>query len=407
MKKLLEIKIKNCDTLKLIKRDKSKFYYAKFYVGKGRRKDGYLFLSLKTSNKTNAIKKAKEVWFDFISKNKLTKKNDDSSVAVYVKKVAPELTFDYFFNKCHIDSLEQESSGGLFKGTSHSRKFKYDNCIKHFIGQKSVKDIDTNDLDKIKKSLLNKNLELKTIKGYFTLVKHALNKALELNAIDKILRMPIIKLGKRNPYQPYSKEEVNQITEELRRISKTDKSYGHYNEVADIVNFLYFVPLRPGKEFLSLQHKDVKLIDSVHGKILIIDPPHRKVAQNTQPIPSHPIARDIYLNRICKRYPNETGKEYLFFNKDPKRRTLQKKIYKIFRKVTKSLGIYEVAGSKRNRPLYSIRTANFIETYAKSGNAELLARIGNTSINMLDRSYLQKFSSSKLVEVYQKLYSVK
>ena len=81
-------------------------------------------------------------------------------------------------------------------------------------------------------------------------------------------------------------------------------------------------------------------------------------------------------------------------------------IYKIFRKVTNRLGLYEVADSKRNRPLYSIRSANFIETYAKSGNAELLARIGNTSTNMLNRSYLQKFSSSKLVEVYQKLYSV-
>jgi len=407
MKKLLQIKIKNCDTLKLIKRDKSKFYYMKFYVSKKIRKNGYFILSLKTSNKTDAIKKAKEVWFDFISNNKLTKKNDDSSVAVYVKKVAPEMTFDYFFHKYHSDMLENENSGDIYKGTAHSKKFKYDNCIKSFIGHKSVKDIGTDDLDKIKLSLMQQNKEQKTIKGYFTVVIKTLEKALELNAIDRILKMPKIKLGKRHPYQPYSKEEINQITSELRKIAKLDKSYGHYNEIADIVNFLYFVPLRPGKEFLSLQHKDVRFLSSIHGKILIIDPPHRKIAQNNQPIPSHPIAKDIYLNRICKRYPNETGKEYLFFNNDPKRRTLQKKIYKIFRKVTNSLGLYEVADSKRNRPLYSIRTANFIETYAKSGNAELLARIGNTSTNMLNRSYLQKFSSSKLVEVYQKLYSVK
>ena len=43
MKKLLQIKIKNCDTLKLIKRDKSKFYYMKFYVSKKIRKNTALW----------------------------------------------------------------------------------------------------------------------------------------------------------------------------------------------------------------------------------------------------------------------------------------------------------------------------------------------------------------------------
>ena len=64
----------------------------------------------------------------------------------------------------------------------------------------------------------------------------------------------------------------------------------------------------------------------------MIDPPHRKVEENNQPIPSHPIAREIYEKRICNRYPNDTGNEYLFFNNETKRgrnlfKTLSSKKY--------------------------------------------------------------------------------
>ena len=98
--------------------------------------------------------------------------------------------------------------------------------------------------------------------------------------------------------------------------------------------------------------------------------------------------------------------KYLFFNHEKNRETLQRKIGKIFVKISRKLGLYDVnKNSKRHRPLYSLRASNFIETYAKSGNLDLIAKVGNTSTNMLNSRYLQKFSEQKIVEIYNKLYS--
>lgn len=214
-----------------------------------------------------------------------------------------------------------------------------------------------------------------------------------------------------NSYQPYTADEIHIIVKELRRLSKTKLKYSHYDEVADIVNFLYFVPLRPGKEYLSLTHNDVRFVTDISSgkklEILIIDPPSRKVQQYRQPIPSHPIATDIYKSRVLKRYPNVTGREFLFFNNEPNRdmSKVARKVYKVFAKVSKKLNLYYVPNSTRNRPLYSIRTSNFIETYARSGQLDLTAKVGNSSSKMLTSAYLNKFSTLKVIDIYHKLYS--
>ena len=114
----------------------------------------------------------------------------------------------------------------------------------------------------------------------------------------------------------------------------------------------------------------------------------------------------MYEKRICKRYPNKTGNEFLFFNNAKKRKSLQKIIYKIFRKISSKLGLYVVdENAKRHRPLYSLRSSNFIETYARSGNLDLTSRVGNSSPKQLNDSYLRKFSEEKIVEIYSKLYA--
>ena len=53
-----------------------------------------------------------------------------------------------------------------------------------------------------------------------------------------------------------------QLQTELRRLSKTKPpsrssltSYKHYEEVADIVNFIYHSGFRPGKELYVLKHE--------------------------------------------------------------------------------------------------------------------------------------------------------
>jgi hypothetical protein len=402
------IKIENFGSLKVFKRLKSKFYYVKFYVGKSDQvKKGYVELSLKTISKTTAKQLAKEKYLEYVNNNqsnpKLTKSN-----------VTKELQFDYFYRKYHCDLIELASINEIDPKAVITSETRYITEIKDVLGNLDIKDVNKTEIERLKIKLIKKNKQGKTINGYFSIIKNVLKKAIDLNAIEKLPVFPKIKLNTTNnpnSYQPYTADEIHLIVKELRRLSKTNNKYSHYDEIADIVNFLYFVPLRPGKEYLSLTHNDVRFVTDISSgkklEILIIDPPSRKVQQYRQPIPSHPIATDIYKSRVLKRYPKITGREFLFFNNEPNRdmNKVSRKIYKVFAKISKKLNLYYVPNSTRNRPLYSIRTSNFIETYARSGQLDLTAKVGNSSAKMLNNAYLNKFSTLKVIDIYHKLYS--
>ena len=392
MKITKKIKIKNCDSLRLFKRKRSKYWYAGIVVPRTVKLNCFLFKSLRTTDTNEAKIKGKEFWFEHIAKDKT--------------KTPPDLIFDYFFEKYLNDLRERVSLDEVYPTLLRATTSRYESEIKPIIGRLNIREISTDHLNKLKFNLIAKRKEYKTIKNYFTIIRQTFKIAFGLNAVELTPSFPKLKKKKSSPYVPYKKEEIHLITKELRKVPKTEKKYEHYDEVADIVNFLYFVPLRPGREFLSLTHNDVKIISSIKGDILVIDPPVRKVEKFNQPIPSHPIAKDMYEKRICKRYPNKTGNEFLFFNNAKKRKSLQKIIYKIFRKISSKLGLYVVdENAKRHRPLYSLRSSNFIETYAKSGNLDLTSRVGNSSPKQLNDSYLRKFSEEKIVEIYSKLYA--
>ena len=402
---LKNIRVKNCDSLEVVKIPRSKNYYAKFWVGREFRKSGYQIISLNTASQKEAEIKAKEIWFTFISTRRI-ENNNSSNIR---NSVVPDLECNYFFKKYHSEVIEKAHLKEIDENSPRTCLTRYETEIEPVIGRMNIREIRTEQFEKIKLNLIHKKLEPKTINNYFTVIKGIFRKAIELNAVDRTPSFPKIKYKRTNSYEPYTKDEIHEITFELRKIAEENPQYREYDEVADVVCFLYFVPLRPGKEFLSLTHNDISVITSVQkGKlqeILVIDPPHRKVEKYNNPLPSHPIAKSIYFNRICKRHPNETGKEFLFFNNIKNRETLQRKIGKIFTKVSRKLGLYVLnKDSKRHRPLYSLRASNFIETYAKSGNLDLIAKIGNTSTTMLNSRYLRKFSEQKIAEIYSKLY---
>lgn len=408
MTKTQFIKIDNFGSLEIFKRDRSKFYYARFYVGKSDQvKKGYVEETLKTTSKVEAKRIAKEKYLAYAESNR-------SNPKLVRSNITKELQFDYFYRKYHDDLIELASVDEIDSNAVITTETRYNTEIKDVLGNLHIKDINKTEIEKLKIKLIKKNRQGKTINGYFSLIKNVLKKAIDLNAIEKLPVFPKIKLNTTNnpnSYQPYTADEIHIIVKELRRLSKTKLKYSHYDEVADIVNFLYFVPLRPGKEYLSLTHNDVRFVTDISSgkklEILIIDPPSRKVQQYRQPIPSHPIATDIYKSRVLKRYPNMTGREFLFFNNEPNRdmSKVARKVYKVFAKVSKKLNLYYVPNSTRNRPLYSIRTSNFIETYARSGQLDLTAKVGNSSSKMLTSAYLNKFSTLKVIDIYHKLYS--
>ncbi len=405
-------KIDNCGSLMIYKRPKQKPYYMKFYVGKNLIKSGYKIIVLNTTDKVYAKKIAQEKYFEF-----LNNKNIQSNIKYPNVNVVPQLQFSYFFEKYYNKLLTQISVGEKNKNLVRTIKSRYETKIKPLLSHLCITQVNSDEIDKVKYHLIRENLEPKTINNYLYIIEHVLKEAIKLNAISKI---PLVdKVKKKNntkdtSYKSYLNEEINLIGQTLRTIARSSPDKNHYDEIADIMFFLYFVPLRPGKEFLSLRHKDVSVISSIKNgvkeEILVIDPPHRKVGDNNHPLPSHPIAKDIYFKRILKRYPNISGEEYLFFNNEPNREMgkLQRKISKVFIKISKQLNLYYNKNStykKRHRPLYSIRTSNFIETYIRSGQMDLVARVGNSSDKMLKQHYLKGLDKTKVIDIYHKLYS--
>lgn len=420
-KKTTYFKIENCGSLKLVKRPQTKKYAYQFYVSKSdKHKSGYILQSTRTHKKVDAIRIAKEEYFKFITSNQT---RTDETLKIPNVNVLPEMTFDFYAQKYFAKLREQVNVNLATQKTYNDAVSRYDKEIKAYLGKSDIKKVSKNDIDAVKYHLLNPNrkpkqLQNKTINSYLLVISNILKYCLDENVIEKMPKVEVLEVYKKNnpnSYQPYTKKQINDITQKLRTIAKENVEYRHYDEVANIVNFLYFVPLRPGVEYLSLQHKHISWIDSIiNGKkeqILIIDPPRRKVKQYNHPIPTHPIFKEIYFNRILRTTPRDTGEEYLFFNYDrngmANYEQVRRKISKIFVKISKMLGYYYVKDSTRNRPLYSIRSTNFIETYARSGEKDLVAQVGNSSSRMLNSAYLNQFDNMKIVEVYRKLYAKK
>ena len=178
----------------------------------------------------------------------------------------------------------------------------------------------------------------------------------------------------------------------------------------DLINFLLFVPLRSGKEWIFLQNKHMSIQSHIkEGKVLVIEIPHRKINTKRQNIICKNIALRIYENRLKKRNPNP--EDYIFFNQPENRKIqpqqLQKRINRYFKLVSKKLKIYRLTneeGFEVTRPLYSLRPTQFIEDVSvPNADYEEIARNGNTSKEMIVHRYAKRYSKFKVSEIYDKL----
>lgn len=405
------ILIENCDTLEIYKQKDSKNWYVRFYVGLHLNKSGNYIKSLRTSSEQEAIKLAKEVWHSYYRKNP-----QDEEVEI---EDTLNTTAIKFFEHKEFMLSHRKSKDEYFKKSNEQKdfekaKFLYDKSIKKDFGGKNINLINTIQLEEYFMKLAQV-YSGSHVSSHKALLMQIFNFANKTNKIRSIPKFPKV-TRKDDSYIPYTKDELNLITKKLRELSKIKpstrshlESYDHYNEVADIVNFLFHTPLRPGKEIYLLKHRDLTLLTNTKKEqFYAITPPHRKVDQNNQTIPTDDIFREIYEHRICKRYPNETGDEYIFFNNDKDRQAVARKVYKVFTKVSKILNLYYVSNSRRNKPLYSIRSASFnaIKDHSNATYDEI-ASIGNTSEKMLKKRYMKNYHNDRVVELQEKIYSNK
>lgn len=406
------IKIENCDTLEIFKRKESNQWNVRFYVGYHHSKSGNFVKSLKTDSEQTALRAAKDLWHHFFRQSPRD------------KDVPIERTFhtiaQMYFEHEKFTIKNARFADEYFKKSNKEKDYesnitRYER-VKETFGAKDINNITTKMVERFYIKLKSV-FTLSTVGKHLTLLKQILEHARDDDIISSLPKFPKVIRNNDNNYQPYKLAEVNEITKMLRTLSavmpskrSSLSSYEHYNEVADIVNFLTHTLLRPGKEIYMLKHKHFELMTNTRNEeFYLITPPHRKVTnKNDGPIPTDSIVKDIYENRICKRYPKETGEEYIFFNNNADREQVRNIVDKVFRKVSKMLNLYYVENSTRNRPLYSLRPTSAIET-AENTNATLddIARLGNTSTKMLNTRYLRQYQKQKAVQIQERIYSKK
>jgi len=408
------IKIDNCDSLEIFKYQNSNKWYCRFYVGLYLNSSGNYIRSTKTSSQQKATKVAKEIWHKFHRTNPLD------------KDVPKEMSFHYIANQyfsfadmkvesTHHNKMKNEEYYHITLGEKELRKSKsmYDLHIKSFFGGKNINLINGNDIEMFQFKLHAKYRQ-STISSYLTLVKQIMSFAHKQAIITALPKFPKVDRSKDDSFVPYPENEKNDITKELRRLSKTKpssrcslQSYEHYAEVADIVNFIYHSGFRPGKEMYVLKHKHfTKMTNTKNQEFYMIDPPHRKVDTKIDMIPTNETVKDIYEKRISKRYPSETGEEYIFFANNNNRLQVRNMVDKVFRKVSKKLGYYYVDDSSRNKSLYSLRAAGMIGMDIHT-NASLddITRVHNSSPNMATKRYMKRIGRVKSVELQERIFS--
>jgi len=395
--------IKNYGDLVVGKRadKRSPYYHCKFYVSKKIISNGYYFKSLRTTSLYDAKRLATDEYKKYLSG--------------VVQMVTPKEKKLYYFaeqyllnKKRRLDSNEISDKKSLV--TDRNR---ITNSIYEFFGKD--KDVSTITYHDINTYLLThlKDLTGKTRITYKVLLQAILKFAVMDKSLDSLPIFPKLSKGQPESYIPYNDKEIQLIKVEIRRrIKSTDKvdktNHLLYRELNDYIDFCRFAPLRPGKEILLLQHKHVEEIHGINDlKGLAIRPPTRKVKKNMQVAIGRPLLREIYVNRIVKRYPIDTGDEFLFYNysemrKDIDMDSMMKKITIAFTRIVKFLDLYKTVNG--TRPIYSLRSTGFMDDMNQGLPIEDIAKNSNTSKEMLDSHYLITYSNSEQEKLLQKLY---
>lgn len=395
--------IKNYGDLVVGKRadERSPYYFCKFYVGKKVLPNGYFFKTLKTTSLYDARRLAKEEW----------KKYQSGAV----KMITPKESKFHHFAEIYLRNKERRIKSGEIVSTkilTRDKNIIEQSMYKFFGKDRDVRTITYHDIDKYFHNELD-HLAGKTRCNYRVLLRQILEFAVIEECLQQLPVFPTLSKGVPESYVPYTVKEVQLIKSEIRRrIKSTDKwdrsNYILYRELIDYIDFCYFGPFRPGKEILLLQHKHIEQIQSINGlKGLAIMPPTRKVKKNKKIAIGRPLLREIYVNRILKRTPIDTGEEYLFYNISELRdeidiHSLIKKTGNLFVKLVKFLDIYKTEHGVR--PMYSLRSSQLTDDKSQGLPMEEIAKNSNTSMKMLDSHYLVTYSSSEKEKLLEQLY---
>jgi len=380
-------KDKTADTLCIIKRTKSKYWYVQFYVHKSFSASGYYIESTKIVEKRSAWQRAKEIHRQFDSSKYTTPKSirkDNFNEIVYKIYDKEVENFKISFPQHNYKDCKwwEKKNRWTTKVASFFEDINYHN--KQLMTQAG------NDCLLRLKSVhkLNEKTVLKYKADMSMVCKFAQEQ-------DYITFVPRFKMPEFDEYEEKPKEwfryhEINKIIEYLKEETKITRDL-FYDEMSDYINFLRSSPFRPGKETSAIKYKHMTINDKEINRVIVnIKLPKTKTSKKKKKVhwnSCHPDFTIDVLPRMIARYPDLLPDDYLFFPHIKNRDALDQRIRKIFKRVLLKLNLYIYNGVERT--LYNIRHSVFITLRNAGASLDDLARMGNTSVAMLIGSYLK------------------
>ena len=211
---LKKIKVPKTDAV-IFKRERSRYFYIKFYVSSEYKLNHMFQQSLKLTKERDALKRAQEIYKKFWIENDI----QDTQEIRQIKK-------EYKFDNVAMPYLEQRLKDYKRKmNTTGLRDYnKYTNELRKFF-----KDIDIRETDKVNRAIIEslqflkeKNLSNGTVRKYKNVISLICNNANERGLMDyKAVFPKIPHLPTERP--PYDPKEVKVLAEYSRQ-KKTETS---------------------------------------------------------------------------------------------------------------------------------------------------------------------------------------
>jgi len=384
--------LKSCNSLKIFKYEKSKKYYACFYVGINASTSGNKIITLKTENINEASKVAKEKYHEWFENHR-----DDFKSKDFTNDIANPY-FKFRIRK-YKDNGKKENQGVREK----QKYFNY--MIKYFekIDYKNNEQL-TAAIEDMVENLRMDNKTDNTISKFTTVLSNMFNYAIKNLVMKSRPDFPMLKIIN-NARPSYFNNELNLISKRLTaEYEKTEDKF--YLETKDYINLIRSAGFRPGLEPLRIKKFQYRFIKDKKAKeqILVFTLFNTKTKPKHQ-LTCHPYFTKYIFPEIVNRNPNTNADTYLLFPNYQNRQKVYNRIVKIFTRLSKELHLYYRNGL--TRPIYSIRHTYIKNRYAENPQSlEVIARQSNTSPKMIHKNYLDE-DDIMMVEEYRKMYSNK
>ena len=381
--------LKSCNSLKIFKYEKSKKYYACFYVGINASTSGNKIITLKTENINEASKVAKEKYHEWFENHR-----DDFKSKDFTNDIANPY-FKFRIRK-YKDNGKKENQGVREK----QKYFNY--MIKYFekIDYKNNEQL-TTAIEDMVENLRMDNKTDNTISKFTTVLSNMFNYAIKNLVMKSRPDFPMLKIIN-NARPSYFNNELNLISKRLTaEYEKTEDKF--YLETKDYINLIRSAGFRPGLEPLRIKKFQYRFIKDKKAKeqILVFTLFNTKTKPKHQ-LTCHPYFTKYIFPEIVNRNPNTNADTYLLFPNYQNRQKVYNRIVKIFTRLSKELHLYYRNGL--TRPIYSIRHTYIKNRYAENPQSlEVIARQSNTSPKMIHRNYLDE-DDIMMVEEYRKMY---